>query len=101
MVPTSKQLLARLTTLFTVADDGAVAPQELGRELPETGSVVRSDFAGSDRDLSVDERVASWLETPNPAFGYRCPAEYLQSSDSGKLRHLEAVIGSLEDGAFS
>ena len=101
MVPTSEQLLARLTTLFTVADDEAVAPQELGGELPETGSVVRSDVAGSDRDLSVDERVASWLETPNPAFRYRCPVEYLQSDEPVMLRHLEAVIGSLEDGAFS
>ena len=90
----------RQTALFTVTDDEAVALKDLGR-IPAMGAVVQSDFAGSDIDLDVNDRVASWLATRNPAFRYRCPAEYLESGDDGKLGRLEPVVGSLEDGVFS
>ena len=91
----------RLTALFTVGDDEAVALRDVPREIPDTGIVVRSDFSASDSGDSAEARVESWLATPNPAFRYRCPGDYLESGDPGKLERLEAVIGSLEDGALS
>ena len=47
-----------------------------------------------------NEAANAWLNTPNPTFGGLCPKIYLHGKPDQRA-FLDAVLSSLEDGAFS
>ena len=42
----------------------------------------------------------SWLDTPNPSFGGKCPRSFLDGTDE-QGTFLSGIVDSIEDGAFS
>ena len=101
-MPTRDELSGRLRALFAIPDAEAVSLGEVNAdEFPAEGRGVQSDLAGSDGHRDVDDRVAAWLDKPNPAFRYRPPRHYLDSDQDEDREHLEAIIGALEHGSFS
>ena len=55
--------------------------------------------------LSIDSVIGlplmdSWLDTPNPSFGGKCPRSFLDGTDEQRT-FLSGIVDSIEDGAFS
>lgn len=101
-VPSRDELYGRLTALFETVDGEAVPMDRvLAGQLPADGGVVELYLAGPDAGQDVKDRVAAWLDKPNPAFRYRLPREYLDSEEDEKRVYFGAIIGAIEHGAFS
>ena len=101
-VTTKAEILNRLTALFTVPDEKAVAlGTVVANGMPDGVRAVELDFGSPHSAQDVCKRVKVWLDAPNPAFRCKPPREYLDSEDHEKLEYLGAVLGALEHGAFS
>ena len=101
-VPTADELYKRLLALFDDAgDDDAVTLQSLAdqEQVGSEGLVVQLNFTGQEELGTPEDRLDTWLDEPNPAFGDDPPKKYLDGNEQ-QLDYLAAVIGALEQGAF-
>lgn len=48
----------------------------------------------------AEDRIAAWLDAPNPALGDECPRVLLRGDEKQRAR-LAAILSALEQGAFS
>ena len=101
--PETQQLFERIRALFGIvpretATPTSDSPYASGDDI-ESFQIEHMPLAGG-KPADATEAATAWLNTPNPTFGGFCPKIYLDGSPDQRA-FLDAVLTSLEDGAFS
>ena len=95
------RLYERVRVLFGVETlDGTPAPQGGDSPYSFADDIKTFDVPVFSGSTEPEDGTDAWLTTPNPAFGNRCPREFLDG-DQTQRAFLESILSSFEDGAFS
>ena len=99
----TQHLIERIRVLFGVVPC-APTPAQPNSPYASTGGVdtfqVEYMPLSDVHPADPNEAANAWLNTPNPTFGGLCPKIYLHGNPEQRA-FLDAVLSSLEDGAFS
>lgn len=102
-IPHADELVGRIQALFgrpPAHDD--IVPLVAGSPYAEPGDSkpFDVDIPGFGTQTDPKDAATTWLDTPNPTFGGLCPRLFVNGTDQQRA-FLDAVLSSLEDGAFS
>ena len=107
-VPSADELYKRLVALAQPAEEGVsdfptISAEEflMGRYDPDL--VARPFVVLSAEEPAcgqAEDRVAKWLDAPNPALGDECP-RVLLGGDEKQRERLAMILSALEQGVFS
>lgn len=55
--------------------------------------------SGNPKDFSAAKWIAGWMETPNPALGKKCPADYMHLPEGQEM--LSQLLAQMQSGAYA